>query len=137
MVMAISWFFVLSLLALWSMAAWLLHAVATWAVTGAGGWSGATTGLGEIALPGWLAAWVPPEVVQALGSLLSGLAPVIEGLLQAAPVLAGALTVAAWVIWALGAGLLLVLGAGLHLLLVMWRRHRGEGGPPVRLRSAA
>lgn len=134
---AISWFVVLSLLALWSLAAWVLHAVAVWVVSSAGGWSGPASGMGELQLPAWLAAWVPPEIVQATGALLSGLAPVIEALLQAAPMLAGALSVAAWVVWGLGAGLLLLLGAGLHLLLAMWRRRgRGPGNPPARLLSA-
>ena len=33
---ALSWFFVVALLALWSLAAWALHAVAVWTVSNAG-----------------------------------------------------------------------------------------------------
>jgi len=46
-----------------------------------------------------------------MSALLSGLAPAVEGLLQAAPALAGGLTVATWVIWGLGSALLVLLGA--------------------------
>ena len=63
---AISWFAVFVLLALWSLAAWALHAVAVWTVSNAGAWSGAASdaasGIGELRLPQWLAPWVPPEV---------------------------------------------------------------------------
>jgi hypothetical protein len=138
---AISWFAVLSLLALWSLAAWALHAVAVWTLSNAGALtgvsSGVTAGVEGLRLPDWLAPWVPQEVAQAMTSLLSGLAPVVEGLLQAAPALASGLTVATWVIWGLGSGLLVLLGAGLHLVIAMWRRRGGDSGPtPVRVLSA-
>ena len=45
--------------------------------------------------------------------MLSGLAPVVDSLLQAAPALAGGLTVAIWVVWGIGSVLLVLLGAGL------------------------
>jgi hypothetical protein len=57
----LSWFAVASLLALWSLAAWALHAVAVWSVSNAGALSGAASGVGSIALPDWLAPWVPPS----------------------------------------------------------------------------
>jgi hypothetical protein len=130
---ALSWFVVLGLLALWSLGAWAFHAVAVWAVSNAGtltgAASGAVSGTEGFRLPEWLAAWVPPEIAQAMTSLLSGLAPAVEGLLQAAPSLAGGLSVATWVIWGLGSVLLVLLGAGLHLLIAMWRRHGGGSGP--------
>jgi hypothetical protein len=122
---ALSWFVVVALLALWSLAAWALNAVAVWTVSNAGALSGAVSGAGTIRLPEWLAPWVPPEIVQAMTSLLSGLTPVVEGLLLAAPSLAGGLTLAAWVIWGLGSVLIVLSGAGLHLLVAMWR---GRGG---------
>ena len=134
---ALSWFVVFGLLAIWSLAAWASHAVAVWAVSNAGtltgAASGAVSGAEGLRLPEWLAPWVPPEVAQAMTSLLSGLAPVVEGLLQAAPALAGGLTVATWVVWGLGSGLLVLLGVGLHLLVAMWRRGGGRSGPqPAR-----
>ncbi|MDZ7591560.1 MAG: hypothetical protein U5L05_12980 [Rubrivivax sp.] len=129
---ALSWFVVVALLALWSLAAWALHAAAVWTVSNAGALSGAVSGaaagVGALALPDWLAPWVPPQLVQAVTQLTAGLGPMVDSLLQAAPALAGGLTVATWVIWGIGSALLLLMGAGLHLLIALWRR-RGGGGP--------
>lgn len=135
---ALSWLAVLLLLALWSLAAWALHAVAVWTVTHAGALTGATSGVGNIALPDWLSPWVPAELVHGLIQLIEGLAPLVDSLLQAAPALAGGLTVAAWVLWALGGMLLLLVGAALHLLIAMWRRRSGDNvGPGAGPRLAA
>lgn len=134
---ALSWFGVLGLLALWSLGAWVFHAVAVWAVSNAGVLTDAASGALGLGLPAWLAPWVPPEMVQALTALLSTLAPAIDGLLQAAPALAGGLTWATWMIWGLGAALLVVLGAGLHGLIAMWRRPAGGSGPQPRSAVAA
>lgn len=138
---ALSWFVVFGVLALWSLGAWAFHAVAVWVVSNAGtltgAASGAVSGAEGLRLPQWLAPWVPPEIVQAMASLLSGLAPAVEGLLQAAPSLAGGLSVATWVIWAFGSVLLVLLGAGLHLLIAMWRRRDGGSGPQPRPPVAA
>jgi hypothetical protein len=127
---ALSWFVVVALLALWSLAAWALHAVAVWTVSNAGALSGAASGVGTIALPGWLAPWVPPEIAKSVTQLLAGLGPVVDGLLQAAPALAGGVTVATWVVWGIGSVLLVMLGAGLHLLIALWRRGGGRGSGP-------
>jgi hypothetical protein len=124
---ALSWFFVVALLALWSLAAWALHAVAVWTVANAGALTGAASGAGTITAPDWLAPWVPSEVAQWASQLMAGLAPFVEGLLQAAPALAGGLTVATWVIWSIGSVLLVLLGVGLHLVIALLRR-RGDGG---------
>lgn len=126
---ALSWFVVFSLLALWSLAAWAFHAIALWAVANAGAWTGAASGVESLRLPDWLAPWVPPEMVQAVTSLLSALAPAVESLLQAAPALAGGLTVATWVIWGIGSVLLVLSGAGLHLLIAILRRRRARQWP--------
>ncbi len=134
---AISWFVVLGLLALWSLGAWAFHAAAAWAVSNAGALTGAASGVEGLRLPVWLAPWVPPEIMHALTSLLSGLTPAVEGLLQAAPSLAGGLSVATWVVWGLGSVLLVLLGAGLHLLVAMWRRRGGGSGPQPRPPVAA
>jgi Mg/Co/Ni transporter MgtE len=124
---ALSWFVVVALLALWSLAAWALHAVAVWTVSHAGALSGAASGVGAIRLPDWLAPWVPPEIALSVSQLLAGLGPVVDSLLQAAPALAGGVAVATWVVWGIGSALLLMLGAGMHLLIALWRR-RGSGG---------
>jgi len=134
---ALSWFVVFGLLALWSLGAWAFHAIAVWAVSNAGVLTGAASGVEGLRLPDWLSPWVPPEIVQAMTSLLSGLAPAVEGLLQAAPALAGGLSVSTWVIWGLGSVLLVLLGAGLHLLIALWRRRGGGSGPQQRQPVAA
>lgn len=127
---ALSWFFVVALLALWSLAAWALHAVAVWTVSNAGSLTGAVSGVGIITAPDWLTPWVPPEVAEWASQLMAGLAPFVDGLLQAAPALAGGLTVATWVIWGIGSVLLVLLGAALHLLIALWRRRGGSGSGP-------
>lgn len=135
MIYALSWFLSLSLLAVWSLAAWTVNAVAVWAFSNAGTLTGAASGVEGLRLPEWLAPWMPPEIAQAIASMLSGLAPVVEGLLQAAPALASSLTMVTWVVWAFGSALLILLGAGLHLLIALWRR-RGGSSSPRKVRKA-
>lgn len=125
---ALNWFFVIALLALWSLASWALHAAAVWTVSNAGALTGVASGAGGIALPDWLAPWMPPEVAQWASRLMADLAPFVDGLLQAAPALAGGLTVATWVIWSVGSVVLVLLGAGLHLLIALLRRGRSATG---------
>lgn len=129
----LNWFFVIALLALWSLASWALHAAAVWTVSNAGALTGAASGAGSIALPDWLAPWMPPEVAQWASRLMADLAPFVDGLLQAAPALASGLTVATWVIWSVGSAALVLLGAGLHLLIALLRRRgrstTGSGTP--------
>jgi hypothetical protein len=137
MLYALNWFVIFSLLALWALAAWAVHAVAVWTVSYAGALTGAAAGVEGLRLPEWLVPWVPPEIVQAMTSLLSGLAPAVEGLLQVAPALADGFTVATWVIWGLGSALLVLLGASVHLLVAMWRRRGGGPGPQPRPQVAA
>lgn len=134
---ALSWFVVVALLAMWSLAAWALHGVAVWAVSNAGALSGAASGAGALTLPDWLAPWVPPELVQAMTQLMAALGPVVDSVLQTAPALAGGLTVATWVVWGIGSVLLLLLGAGLHLLIALWRRRDGGGSGSNASRSLA
>lgn len=137
MVYVLSWFVVCSLLALWSLALWSLHGVAVWAVSNAGTLSGTASGVGGLRLPDWLAPWVPAEAMQAVTALVSGLAPLVDSLLQAAPALAGGLGVLSWAVWGLGCVLLVLLGAGLHLLMALWRRRDGGSAPQAGTRSTA
>lgn len=123
---AISWFVILVMLVLWSLAAWALHAIAMWTVSNAGALSGAVSGAAAVAsnlgLPEWLAPWVPPALIESIPELIVGLAPLINGLLQAAPALAEGLTVVAWLGWGIGSVLLVLLGVGLHMAIVIWQR---------------
>ena len=137
MLYALNWFVIFSLLALWALAAWAVHAVVVWTGSYAGALTGAAAGVEGLRLPEWLASWVPPEIVQAMTSLLSGLAAAVEGLLQVAPALAGGFTVATWVIWGLGSALLVLLGTSLHLLVAMWHRRGGGSGRQPRPQVAA
>ena len=134
MVYALSWFLMLSLLALWSLAVWAANAVALWTIGNAGAWNGAAYSTVGLALPDWLVSWVPPELALALTAMLASVGPMVESLLQSAPALASGITVAAWVVWVLGSVMLLLLGAGLHLLIAMWRRRSGDsaGGQHAR-----
>lgn len=126
---ALSWIVVFGLLALWSLVAWAFNAAAVWVVSNAGTLTGAGSAVENLRLPDWLAPWVPPEIVQAMASLLPSLAPAVESLLQAAPSLAGVLSAATWTIWGLGSVLLVLLGAGLHLVIAIVRRRSGGSGP--------
>lgn len=132
MLYALGWFMVFSLLALWSLTAWALHAVAVWTVSNAGALTGVASGVQEVRLPEWLAPWVPPEIAQGIPALLADVAPMVESLLQSTPGLAGGLTVVTWVVWGIGSALLLLLGAGMHVLVAMWLR-RGGGTGPLRV----
>ncbi|WAC75650.1 hypothetical protein OU995_13530 [Roseateles sp. SL47] len=120
---AISWFSVVLLLALWSLTAWVLHAVAVWAVSHAGAWSGAASQAISPTLPDWLSPWVPSAVMEALTQSLAALGPMVDSLLQAAPALAGGLSFVTWAVWGIGSALLLLMGVGLHLLIAAVRRH--------------
>ena len=112
MVYALSWFVVVAMLALWSFAAWALHAVAVWSVSNAGALSSAASDTASLLLPDWLAAWVLTEVAQSVGALVVGLGQL----------LAGGVTAGTWLVWGIGSGLLLMLGVGLHVLIALWRR---------------
>ncbi len=127
---ALSWFFVASLVALWSLAAWALHALAVWTVSNAGALTGAASGASTITVPDWLAPWLPPEAAQWASQLIASLAPLADSLLQAVPALAGGVTIATWVIWGIGSVLLVLLGAGLHLLIALLRRRSVSGSGP-------
>jgi len=123
---ALSWLVIFVMLVLWSIAAWALHAVAFWTVSNAGALSGAVSGAATVAsnlaLPEWLAAWVPPVLLEAIPNLMVELAPFINDLLKSAPALADGLTVAAWLGWGIGSVLLMLLGVGLHIVIAIWRR---------------
>lgn len=134
---ALSWFVMFGLLALWSLGVWAFHAITVWAVSNASALTSTASGIEGLRLPDWLAPWIPPEILQAITSLLTGLAPAVEDLLQAAPLLAGGLSVATWAIWGLGSALLVLLGTGLHLLVAMGRRRSGGSGPQPRQPIAA
>lgn len=131
MLVAFTWFVVLSLLALWSLTVWAGHAATVWALSHTGAVGDAASGLAGLQWPAWLAPWMPPETLGFLAAVAASVQPLLDGLVQIVPSLAGAVTVLAWGLWGLGAVLLLVLGAAGHLLAAVWRRHGpGAGRPP-------
>ncbi|HPU52866.1 MAG TPA: hypothetical protein PK359_14990 [Burkholderiaceae bacterium] len=123
---ALSWFVVASLLALWALVAWALHAVTIWTVSHAGELKSGASGSGALTLPDWVTSWVPAEIAQWVSQMLASLGPVVDRLIEAAPALATGVTVAAWTIWGIGSVLLVLLGAGLHLLISLGRRTDGN-----------
>lgn len=123
----LSWSLIAVILAGWSVLVWVLHALAAWSLDSAGRLAGDAEPGSLLSLPAWLAAWVPLDVVHALGDTLSWLGMGVDALLQAAPALATGLGVLSWVLWGLGCLVLLLLGAGLHGLISLWRRR----APPL------
>ena len=119
---ALSWFAVLSLLAMWSLAAWAFHAMATWTVANAGVLAGSSQAIGAVPVPDWLAPWIPPEFALAFTSMLSAFTPAIEAMLDWAPALAGGLSVVVWAVWAIGCALFIVMGIVLSGTIAVLRR---------------
>jgi hypothetical protein len=118
---ALSWSAVFILLALWSLASWAFHSVATWTLANAGALAAGPAAIGAVAVPGWLAPWIPPEAALAWTAALSAVSPAIESALALVPALGGGLSVAVWVIWGLGAAALLILGLVSHWLITLLR----------------
>ena len=132
---ALGWLVVLSLLALWSLAAWAFHSITAWTVSNAGvlaAGSGVTQGL---RMPDWLAPLVPPDLALALGSMASALAPAIEAVPGWAPAIEGGLSMAVWVVWGIGSVLLIVLGfVATALIAALRRRSSGATSRPMAAR---
>jgi len=134
---AITWFGVFSLLALWSLAAWAIHAVTAWTVSNAGVLVGGAASSEGLRVPDWLAPWVPPEFGLGLDSLASAITPAIEAALAWAPALAGGLSVAVWVVWGVGNVVLIVLGFVVTGLIAMLRRRAAVPATPSASAASA
>ena len=106
MLHAVGWSLVLAVLALWSLAAWALHALVGWTASNAGGLA---AGVAGVPAPQWLAPWLPAEFAAAISWLQSVLGPMLDAVLAQAPALAGVLSVVIWVAWAIGALLIVLL----------------------------
>jgi len=131
---AISWSLALALLALWSVACWSAHAVTLWAVSGAGTLAGSGPAVvDQVALPDWLAVWLPPALAQEFGAMIASAGPVVQAALEAVPALSGAVSVLAWAVWGLGALTLMALAVGAHVLMAVLKRRKTS---PVTLAAA-
>ena len=131
---ALSSFFVLGLLGLWSLASWALHSFTVWSTSNAPSLAGQAGAIEAWTLPPWLAQWIPAEALAVFRSALAAVMPATETLLAQVPSLTGGLSTAIWVLWAAGGVLLLALGGVLHALIAMLRRRgptAGSGGAAV------
>lgn len=129
----VAWLVIVCLLAVWSLGAWALHAMAQWGAefAGAAGAAGAAGGVAELAgraselrLPEWLASWLPAGAQEQWGTMVSASTPWVESVVSHATSLAAWLAPAIWVVWALGGVLLLALGGGLSAVILVVRRRR-------------
>ena len=126
MLLALAWFVVLALLAVWSMCVWLLHSIAVWSTTGAGSLVAQSKQIDSLALPNWVGVWVPPELMLALKSSVSTALPFVESALGALPAATAWLSPLAWIVWGFGALLLIAVGAAIHVAMSMMRKRAGR-----------
>ncbi|MDO9235936.1 MAG: hypothetical protein Q7U28_07890 [Aquabacterium sp.] len=110
MLYAVNWFVVVSLVILWSLAAWAFHSIAAWTLANAGTLAGGAGSIEALQVPVWLAPWIPSEYASSLNWMISSLTPAIQTVLEWAPAMTGGLSIAVWTAWATGAVLLVVLG---------------------------
>ncbi len=118
----LTWLLVASLLVLWSLTAWALHAALTWSGAQAGGLADLPGRVASQSLPEWLTAWLPPAALETLGSMLTALRPAFESLLAYAPAALAWLSPVVWVGWAFGCILLLVAGLVVSGLIKLFMR---------------
>ncbi len=117
----ITWLLMTLLLALWSVAAWVLHTLAQWSGTQTGAMSGLPAQLGTLPAPEWLSPWLPLAAQESWSAALTSVNPLFESMLAFAPALLALLVPAIWLVWALGAVLLVALGLGLTVLIRLAR----------------
>ena len=119
------WLPTLLLIVLWSLFAWAAHALAGW--SGWTAWAGGGSGdwrawIDALALPAWLAPWLPAESLEAVKAMLVAGAPMMEWLVASMPALMAWLPVLVLVIWAVGTGLLVLGGVLGSVAVGLWRR---------------
>jgi hypothetical protein len=122
MLYIVSWFFVLTLLAIWSACIWIAHSLASWSLTGIGSVVGQTQQIDRLPIPDWIAAWIPPDLVLALKATSAGVLPWVESALNALPSVGSWLSPLAWTVWGVGLVILAVGAALLHALISVSRR---------------
>ena len=128
---ALAWLVMGTLLALWSLGAWALHATVQWgAGLAAGGSGGVAREVAGLQPPEWLAVWLPAGAQEQWNALASLSASWVEYALVQAPDWAAWLSPAIWGVWALGAVLLLALGGGCSGLIHALGR-RGKASPAM------
>jgi hypothetical protein len=134
---ALNWFVVVSLLILWSLAAWAFHSIAVWTVANAGTLAGSAGSIETLQVPVWLAPWIPSEYSSSLNLVVSSLTPAIQTVLEWAPAMADGLSIAVWTVWAIGAVLVIVLGFLVTgLIAVLSRRMSASSTSSTSLAAA-
>lgn len=133
---AINWFLSLALLALWSLACWGAHAVTVWVVSNAGTLADGSVVADTVLVPGWLKAWMPPELMGQWEAVVASVGPMVQAALEAVPALAGGVTFLAWALWGLGALVLLAVAVGIHVLIALAKRNGGGSGGPGAAKAA-
>jgi hypothetical protein len=122
MLYIVSWFFVLTLLAIWSACIWIAHSLASWSLTGIGSVVGQTQQMDRLPIPDWIAAWIPPDLAVAFKATSASVLPWVESALNALPSVGSWLSPLAWTVWGVGFVILAVGAALLHALVSVSRR---------------
>lgn len=120
MFFAMTWILALTLLAIWSVAIWVLHALVLWSLTNVGALVEQPQHMQ--ALPEWIAIWLPPDWVLAFKAITAGVLPMVESALAVLPSATLWVTPLAWMSW--GLGLVILVGGGLAVsaLIAMTRK---------------
>ncbi|GAA4027152.1 hypothetical protein [Actimicrobium antarcticum] len=131
MLHAITWMLMAFLLALWSVAAWTLHALVRWTGDRSDGLTDLPAQLALWRSPDWLALWLPQSAEAMWTSMLTALTPMLEPLPGLAPGLEAWLSPMVWVLWAVGGLLILLFGSAITLLISAGQRRLTT--PAIRL----
>lgn len=129
------WLTALLFVVLWSLFAWAAHALAGW--SGWTAWAGGGAGdwrawIDALALPAWLAPWLPAPSLEAVKAMLVAWAPLMEGVVASMPALLSWLPALVLVIWAVGTGLLVLGGVLGSVAVGIWRRKLQPALPGAR-----
>ncbi len=122
MLVSISWFLVLAVIAAWSAGVWALHFLVVWSLSGAGALAEPSQKLETLALPPWIEVWLPADGLLAVQSAVKVFLPWVESALAALPQAVAWLSPLAWLVWGFGFLILLGGGAVVHGLIAMTRK---------------
>lgn len=123
---ALIWIVVLLLGTAWSLLAWAAHATVTWPGWRAPDLTAWSERIGEVQMPAWAQAFVPPQATESLKSLLAQWGPGLRELLLGMPDLGAWLGLAVAGVWALG---MVALAGGGLLGTIGLRALRASLGP--------
>ena len=128
MLYTISWFLILTLLAIWSMGVWVLHSFAVWSIAGVGMLVNHSQPVERLMPPGWVALWMPSDFILAIKEGSTTVLPWIQSVLAEFPSAANWFSPLAWLLWSIGFVVLVIVGVVFHALISMVRRTGGATG---------